>query len=70
MFKINANKIIGKMAEKNLTQAELACKLDITRDTLRNYIKEPERMPYRIIDKLADELCDSYKEAQEIFFAR
>lgn len=70
MFRMNVNKIVGKMAEKDLTQAELAGKLDITRDTLRNYMKEPERMPYRIIDRLAEELCDSYKEAREIFFAQ
>ena len=69
MFKVNVNKIYGKMAEKELTRSELASRLGITVVTLRTYFEEPERMPYRIVDQMAEELCDTYTEAKDIFFA-
>jgi len=69
MFRVNVNKIYGKMAEKNLTRNELAAKLGISVVTLRSYFEEPGRMPYRIMDLMAEILCDTLTEARDIFFA-
>lgn len=68
MFEVNVNKIYGKMAEKNLSQKELAAQLEVTTVTLRTYLREPARMPYRVMDKMADILCDTWREAKDIFF--
>ena len=68
MFSIDVNKLRGKMAEKDLTQEELASRIGVSSVTLRSYMNDPGRMPYVIVDKLADELCDTLSEARDIFF--
>lgn len=65
---INIPKLRGKMAEKGLTMTSTAESLGISRNTLSAYFEDPGRMPYRIIEGLADLLCEDSKEAGEIFF--
>lgn len=67
MFKININKVKGKMAEKGFNNTSLAKEISISRNTLSSYLNNPEKTPYYILAKLAECLCDTEKEATEIF---
>lgn len=68
MVHINVNRVYGKMAEKRYTNTSLSKFLGINRNTLASYFKEPQRMPYDVMAKMASVLCDSPSEAVEIFF--
>ena len=68
MISINVPRVRGKMAEKEYTLTSLSNKLGISRTTLKNYLNNPEKMPYGIVDDLAEILCDSADEANHIFF--
>jgi predicted transcriptional regulator len=69
MVHVDVPKVRGKMAEKGYTITSLSKELEIARPTLSNYLDEPQKMPYLIIDAMARILCDSADEAREIFFA-
>lgn len=66
---INVSKVRGKMAERGLTISKMAELLEVNRNTYANYLEMPEKMPYRIIARMAEILCDSWEEATTIFFA-
>lgn len=68
MFTVNVNKLKGKIYEKGYNKTTLSKKLEIDRNTLSGYLKNPQKMPYDIIDKMASVLCDSKDEASVIFF--
>jgi len=69
MVHVDVPKVKGKMAERGYTITSLARELGITRGTLSNYLEDPAKIPYFIISKLANLLCDSSEEASSIFFA-
>lgn len=68
MASINVPKVRGKMGEKQLSMTALANQLGITRITLTHYLREPGKMPYRVVAKMADILCDNKEEATAFFF--
>lgn len=44
MFKININKVKGKMAEKGFNNTSLAKEISISRNTLSSYLNNPEKL--------------------------
>lgn len=69
MFHVDVPRVRGKMAEKGYNISSTAEKLDVDRNTLTSYLKNPEKMPYNVVSQLAEILCDSSDEATAIFFA-
>ena len=69
MVHVDVPKVRGKMAERGYTITSLASALGISRATLSNYLEEPDKIPYLVISSMAKLLCDSPKEASDIFFA-
>ena len=69
MVRVNVPKVRGKMAEKGYSITSLANMLKISRGTLASYFSMPEKIPYRIVARLADILCDTMEEATSIFFS-
>lgn len=69
MARVDVPKVRGKMAEKGFTIGSLSEKLEVDRNTLSSYLKSPEKMPYAIVSRMADLLCDTPEEAKSIFFA-
>lgn len=69
MFEVNVPKLIGRMHERGYNKSSLADACQINRNTLAAYIKNPEKMPYHIIDTIATILCDTPSDASSIFFA-
>lgn len=53
-MQVNLNKIKGLMAENGDTQKDLACKLGITDETLRNYFRGKTIMRIDTISKIAE----------------
>ena len=68
-YNVDISKVKGKMAEKGYGIESLANELEIDRNTLSSYLKNPAKIPYRVIAKLAIVLCDTDEEAKSIFFA-
>lgn len=69
MYTINVDKVVGKLAEKRYTRASFAKALKISSHTLSNYLKHPEKTPYRVMAKMSELLCDTKDEMVDIFFA-
>lgn len=65
---MKVNKLRGKMAENGYTLTTMSDRLSISRATLNNYLKNPNKMPYEIIEKMADLLFDTKEEAFAVFF--
>lgn len=68
MISVNVPKLRGKIAERGLDMTSLSGKLGISRNTLALYLKNPGKMPYNIVDDMANILCDNADEAASIFF--
>lgn len=68
MFYVNVPKVRGRMAEKGFTVASLSNELHINRNTLSSYLANPEKIPYDILNGMADKLCDGADDAVSIFF--
>lgn len=66
---MDIQKLRGKMAEKNYNLTSFAQALNISRNTLASYFLQPGKIPYEIIKKMAELLCDNTDEAMHIFFA-
>ncbi len=67
---VNVNRFVGKIYEKGYNKTSFANKLKISRETLRAYIKNPQNMPYAIIDASINLLDLNSEEAKDIFFAQ
>lgn len=65
---VNVNRLIGKMYEKGFNKTSFADGLEISRETLRSYIKKPQNMPYAIIVRAISLLGLDIDEAKDIFF--
>lgn len=66
---VNIPRVKGKMAERGFTITSLSEKLGVDRNTLSSYLKNPQKMPYEVVSKMAELLCDTDEEASSIFFA-
>ena len=66
---VNVPKVRGRMAEKGYTITSLSKLLGISRNTLSLYLEKPCKIPYGVVSRMAEILCDSQKEAADIFFA-
>lgn len=69
MLTVDVKRVRGKMAECGFTKTSMSSACGITRNTLANYLLHPEKMPFWLIDRMAELLCDSPEEAVSIFFA-
>ena len=69
MVHVDIPKVKGKMAERGYSVTSLAKELGISRNTLSNYLEEPQKIPYCIISTMANLLCETSEEAISIFFA-
>lgn len=69
MVHIDIPKVKGKMAERGYTITSLAKELGVSRNTLSNYLDDPNKIPYSIISNMANILCETSDEASSIFFA-
>ena len=69
MVHVDVNRVRGKMAEKGFNNTSISDVLGISRNTFALYLKEPKKIPYDILAKLAIILCDTPEEAARIFFA-
>lgn len=70
MYEINIPKVRGKMAEKGYTNTKLSEAVGVSRNTLASYFSNPNNMPYEVVVRLAEILCDDDDEAAGIFFAQ
>lgn len=69
MYEVDVPKFEGKIVEKGFTKKSFAEDvLKVSRETLRNYMKRPETIPYEVLSKAAQVLCDSPEEVLLIFF--
>lgn len=68
MFCVDVPKVRGRMAEKGFTIVSLADELNISRNTLSSYLANPEKIPYDILNSMAEKLCDGANDAVSIFF--
>lgn len=69
MVFVDVPKLRGKMAERGYNITSMSESLGVSRNTMSAYLENPEKMPYRVVAKLADILCDTQDEAAGIFFA-
>lgn len=69
MMHVDVPRVRGKMAEHGFTITSMANTLNIARNTLISYLKTPEKMPYGVVVNMANLLCNSHAEAEDIFFA-
>lgn len=68
MFSINVKRVRGKMAEAGYTISSMADRCGVNRNTFTNYLRNPDKIPFGIVAKMASLLCESHAEAQRIFF--
>lgn len=66
MYEINVPKL-GENDRKNYTISSLANTLGIDRNTLAKYLSIPSKIPYDVMVKIAECVCDSKQEATDIF---
>jgi plasmid maintenance system antidote protein VapI len=69
MAYVDVPRVKGKMAERGFTITSLSEKLDVDRNTLSSYLKNPNKLPYEVVSNMAKLLCDNADEASSIFFA-
>lgn len=69
MHTVNVPKVRGKMAELGYNNTSFAKALNISRNTLAHYMDDPESIPYGVLHRMADILCDNRTEVMQIFFA-
>lgn len=69
MLHVDVPRVRGKMAERGFTITSLSEQLGINRNTLSSYLDVPGKMPYSIVSDMAAILCDTEREAVDIFFA-
>ncbi len=69
MFCVDVPKVRGRIVEKGFTIASLSDELNISRNTLSSYLANPEKIPYDILNCMAEKLCDGTTDAVAIFFA-
>lgn len=70
MVFVDVPKVRGKMAEKGYTITSLSQVLGISRNTLTTYLETPSKMPYGVVSKMAEILCDTSSDATTIFFCQ
>lgn len=66
---VDTKRLIGKMYENGYNRTSFADELEISRETLRKYMKNPHSMPYTVIEKAITALNLKPDEAKDIFFA-
>ena len=69
-MKVDTSRLIGKMYERGFNKSSFADELNISRETLRNYLKKPHTIPYSVIERAITILDISSDEAKDIFFAQ
>lgn len=67
-YEIDVREIKAIMARKGVNNSTLAEMVDINRNTLRTYFKNPGKIPYEIILKIIDALGIPDEELSVIFF--
>lgn len=68
LIRVNTRMIIGRMAELGYNKTTFAAALGIGRNTLDRYLNTPANMPYGVIVKMVDLLCDgSIGDARRMF---
>ena len=68
MFIVDTEALREKMGGRRYTITKLAKTANVDRNTMRCYLEHPEKFPYPVMQKIADEFELSYEEAKEIFF--
>lgn len=69
MVFVDVPKLRGKMAERGYNITSISEDVGVNRNTMSSYLENPEKMPYSVVAKLADILCDTRSEVAGIFFA-
>ena len=69
MFIVNTGKLLGRIFERGYNKTTFSEAVEINRNTLNSLLKNPAKIPYEKIDKMATVLCYDYEDAQSIFFA-
>ena len=69
MLHVDVDKLLGKIKERRFTIKSLSDEIGVSRNTLSEYIKKPEKIPYDIINKIVSALHLNYEESVSIFFA-
>lgn len=70
MFYVDVQKVKGRMVEKGYTNSSFAEKIGVSRNTLATYLSNPSRIPYDVLERIADALFDNVVEARDILFAQ
>ncbi len=68
MFHVDVDKLLGKIKERRFTIKSLSDAIGISRNTLSEYIKNPEKLPYDVINKIVSVLHLDCEESMSIFF--
>lgn len=68
MYQVNVPALKGKIVERGYTNTSISKKIGVSRETFRNYLNHPGRLPIEIIYKLISTLNLSNSEASAIFF--
>lgn len=69
MYRVDTNRLCGKIVEKGYNQQTFADAVGVCRETMRGYLKDYNRIPYKVLSKMVEVLDCGYSEAKEIFFA-
>lgn len=70
MFVVNVLKLKGRIIERGYNCSTFAQEIGISKKTLYNYMTDPEKIPYKIIEKMVSVLFDSPDDAMQVFFAQ
>ena len=68
-MRVDVQRLIGKIYEQGFNKTSFADELDISRETLRSYVRNPGNIPYDVIVRMNAALKLSPDEARDIFFA-
>lgn len=70
MCSVNIRKLVGKIAEKGYTKTSFAREIGVSRETLRSYLKDYNKIPYDVLSKMVSVLECTDSEAMSIFFTQ
>ena len=68
MFIVDTEALRGKMGAKKYTVSKLAKAAAVNRNTMAFYLEHPDKFPYPVMQRIADELDLRFDEARDIFF--
>lgn len=65
---VDWKRLWDKAKKEGITRNEISRRMNVTPYTLREYYKDPRRIPYEVIVNLANIVFEDTREAQDVLF--